>query len=171
MDIKDFYNSILNIMDSDKENIIKQIVLEEKENLSLQVNDFSGFCKYIANQIKYRLENESVKTYLIDLNKLVGIDHVSLIAEYKYNGKLKRILIDPTYIQFVPDASKKLVTLDFWPASNINKFTLDKLLLDGFLEINDNIFNDYINSFLKEKIEISLESYLFDLNYEKKSTK
>lgn len=164
----EFYNSILNISNADKKRIIKTIVFEEKEKLSLMVDDFTGFCKYITNQIQCRLENENINTYLIDLNNIVGVDHVFLIAEYKYNNNLIRYLIDPTYSQFTKDDSKQLVTLDFWPSTKLDDEILKNLLSNGLIEVDERLFNDYINSFSKQLIEIDFENYLFDLKFQKK---
>lgn len=168
MDIKEFYNSILNINDIDKSQIVKTIVSEEKEKLSLMVDDFSGFCKYITNQIQCRLEEQNINTYLIDLNHIVEVDHVFLIAEYKYNNNLVRWLIDPTYSQFTNDNSKKLVTLDFWPSSKLDNKILEKLLSDGLIKVDEQLFNNYINSFSRQLIKIDFENYLFDLKFQKK---
>ena len=58
VDINSFYNSILNIDTRDKTKDIKNIVLEEKRKLTDQVEELDGFCKYIANQIKYQISGK-----------------------------------------------------------------------------------------------------------------
>lgn len=101
---------ILNIRDRDYSEIIQQIVLKHRNDLLEKTNDLTGFCKYLANQIELDLKQIGIKTYYIDLNPM-NIDHVFLIAEFKFENKMKRILIDPTYIQFTKDNTKKKLNL------------------------------------------------------------
>ncbi len=83
-DLYSFYNQILNIDKKDKTEKIKNIVLEEKQKLGNQVDNLDGFCKYIANQIKFQISTtlSGVHVYDLDLEELVGVDHVALIVEY-----------------------------------------------------------------------------------------
>lgn len=50
-----FYDSILNINNVDKKDIIISIVNKDKEKLLQNSNSIDGFCKYIANQITYEI--------------------------------------------------------------------------------------------------------------------
>ena len=100
-------NSILNIRSVDYKDDIYEIVSDEMNNLNAQVDDVSGFCKYIANNIEVRLKELGIKTYNIDLND-IGVDHVFLICEYR-NKKMMRFLIDPTFEQFTRRDNKLLV--------------------------------------------------------------
>ena len=53
---------------------------------------FTGYCKYVASQIEERLRNESIHTYWIDLNDIISIEHVVLIAEFRYFSGIPTIL-------------------------------------------------------------------------------
>ena len=134
MDLYSFYNSILNIGNTSKEVIIK-IVLEEKKKLEDKTSNLDGFCKYIANQIDVRLKELNIKTYKIDLKNIVDVDHVVLIAEYKVNDQIKRLLIDPTFSQFQKSENKILVKLDKWPSDKLDSSILNPLLENGAIVI------------------------------------
>lgn len=163
VDINSFYNSILNIDTRDKTKDIKNIVLGEKRKLTDQVEELDGFCKYIANQIKYQISVKlsGVHVYYLNLEELVGVDHVALIAEYMNNDNLVRLLIDPTFSQFVRKDNNKLVYLDFWPSDKINDKDLVQDLIDSGVSIIDNDrFQQYINSFSNFCTEYNLDNFL-----------
>lgn len=153
------YNSILHI---DKKEIIKNIVKKEKEKLLFKTQDLAGFCKYIANQIECELKEKSITAYYIDLNEIVGIDHVFLIAEYMSDKILKRILIDPTISQFVKSEEKQLLKLQNWPSEKMDSEMLENLLKNGMVEIDNWLFNNYINSFNSVNQNINLDEYLLE---------
>lgn len=159
-ELQKFYQSILNIRQKDVYDIIKTITLEESKIIHQQTKDLTGYCKYIAFQIESRLKKENINTYWIELNDIVNVDHVVLIAEYMLNNKLKRILIDPTFSQFTKDDKHQLVRLKEWPSEKIDKNLLNNLLTDGITEINNNTFNNYLNSFGSINYEICLDNYL-----------
>ena len=162
MDLYSFYNSILNIGNTSKE-VITKIVLEEKKKLEDKTSNLDGFCKYIANQIDVRLKELNIKTYKIDLKNIVDVDHVVLIAEYKVNDQIKRLLIDPTFSQFQKSENKILVKLDKWPSDKLDSSILNPLLENGVIDIDNNIFNKYINAFSNNLISINLDEYLINL--------
>ena len=158
-------NSILNIRSVDYKDEIYEIVPDEMNNLNAQVDDVSGFCKYIANNIEVRLKELGIKTYNIDLND-IGVDHVFLIGEYR-NKKMMRFLIDPTFEQFTRRDNKLLVRMDSWPSDKINKDTLNSLLEYGLVEIDEDILNDYLFSFGSDEVIDNLDSYLLNLRMDK----
>lgn len=166
----DYKNKLLNIRSIDHSQKIYDIVLEEKNNLLLRVDDISGFCKYIANQIEARLKEICVKTYLIDLYD-INVDHVFLICEYRYQDEMVRYLIDPTYIQFTKDIGKKLIALEEWPSDKLDKRTLKELLSKGLVKLDNDIFNNYLNSFNYPINNIELDKYLFNIRMDKISKK
>ena len=94
MDLESFYNSILNIGNKDKYNDIVKIVKEEKARLLENTDSLDGFCKYLANQIKYEIKTNLSGVWVnsIDLNELVQVDHVVLLAEYHNNDDMKKEL-------------------------------------------------------------------------------
>lgn len=143
----DFYNSILNIEDKDKESEIKAIVLDERKKLTDKVFSLDGFCKYLANQIEYRIVQEVsfVHTYKIDLRDLVSVDHTILIAEYMTNSNMKRLLIDPSFSQFVRKDNSSLVKLGEWPGDKIDNYLLSNLLTSGVVEVNNDSFRKFGN--------------------------
>lgn len=134
-DIYSFYRSILNIKNEDQKEKIKNIVKNEKEKLLSKVESLDGFCIYIASQIQNQLNKNGITTYYVDLNELVQVDHVVLISEYLYQGKTKRILIDPTFTQFVKADQKKLIKLEQWPSEKLDKDLVFHLVNDGIIEI------------------------------------
>lgn len=161
-DLYNFYQSILNIRKQDQFNTIKNIVLEERQKLNNITNDVSGFCKIIASQIEEKLKNANITTYWLDLNNIISIDHVILIAEYMTDTGIKRILIDPTYQQFTKMDNHKLIKLQEWPSTRLDKNILNDLLTDGITEINEARFQNYLNSFGEYNLDISLDNYLLE---------
>ena len=159
-DLNSFYNSILNLRQIDVFDTIKNIVLEEKTKLSNYTNDLTGFCKYIASQIEDRLIKENIRTYWIDLNDITDIDHVVLITEYMWQSKITRVLIDPSYSQFTKDDKHQLVGLKEWPSERLDKNILNDLLTTGVTKLDDNKFQNYLNSFGENNLNISLDDYL-----------
>lgn len=162
-DIYSFYRSILNIKNEDQKEKIKNIVKNEKEKLLSKVESLDGFCIYIASQIQNQLNKNGITTYYVDLNELVQVDHVVLISEYLYQGKTKRILIDPTFTQFVKADQKKLIKLEQWPSEKLDKDLVFHLVNDGIIEIDDSVFNQYINAFNSVEQEIDLDEYLLNM--------
>ena len=162
----DFCNSILNIRNIDASEKIKNIIKEEKSKLSNINVDLSGYCKYIASILEDRLKEINIKTYWLDLNELINIDHVILIAEYKHNNQLKRNLIDPTFNQFVKKDNNKLLKLKEWPSEKIDKDILNELLTSGVIELDSYKFNNYLSSFGK-KTNLNLDEFL--INYKKEN--
>lgn len=160
----DFYNSILNIGNKDKELDIKRIALDEREKLTDKVLELDGFCKYLANQVEYRIGQEisGVHTYKIDLSELVFVDHTILIAEYMANSNMKRLLIDPSFSQFVRKDNSSLIKLDEWPGDKIDKGLLFNLLNSGVVEVNNNSFKNYLDSFGYVNDNFNLDDYLLE---------
>lgn len=158
MDKNDFYNSILHLSSTNIGDI-EQIIKTEKSKILDITQDLSGLCKYIANNIEIDLNKIGVTTYYLDLNNIIDVDHVSLIAEYKNNNQINQILIDPTYQQFTKN-DNKLLKFKEWPSEKLDKNTLDSLLTKGYVSLNNEIFNNYLNSFTENKIQYNLEDFL-----------
>ena len=163
-----YIDKLLNIRNRDYSQNIYDIVLEEKNKLLKEVNDLSGFCKYIANQIEVRLKEIGIRTYLIDLYD-IDIDHVFLICEYCYQDEMIRYLIDPTYIQFTKDIGKKLIAISEWPSEKLDKNILKELLNNGIVKLDNQVFNNYLSSFNYPKKNIDLEEYLLSIQINKLS--
>lgn len=163
-DLSDFYNSILNINGKDKEDEIRRVVLEEKEDLSRRTDELDGFCKYLANQIECRINEEisGVHTYNINLNDFDLVDHTILIIEYMTNSRMKRLLIDPSFIQFVKKENAELVRLNHWPSDFIDKNTLTSLIEYGVVEIDNSSFKNYLHSFSGGVSDFNLDDYLLE---------
>ena len=161
-ELEKFYSSILNIRNNDNRNLIVNVVKDEKQKLLNEVGCLDGFCKYMASQIEEKLRNANITTYLIDLSSLVSVDHVFLIAEYKSENNLKRLLIDPTFSQFVNDGNKQLVSLKKWPGDNLDNNIVNDLLKDGVVDIDEDRFNEYLNSFSDDNIHVDLNQYLLN---------
>lgn len=163
-DLQAFYNSILNINNSDQFEEIKQIVMEEKAKVLEQALSTEGFCKYLACQIEYRLTHElsGINVAYLDLNSLVNVDHVALIVEYRHDGNLVRFLIDPAFEQFVKKDNQQLLSLDNWPSELIGNDMTNDLLTSGLTLLDESRFNVYINAFAKCKLNYDLEEYLLN---------
>ena len=163
-DFNTFANSLVNITNENKKGKIIRIVEQEKKKLLEKVDSLEGFCKYIASQIEYELKktDSSLLVYYIDLNTLTDeiVDHAILIVEYFYNGQKEQLLIDPTFIQFTEQKNRKLTGYAEWPGNKLSPILVSQLLDTGVIEITEEIFNEYLNSFLQEKTYFSLEKYL-----------
>ena len=162
--LNDFYKSLLNINNIDHTKEISDIVKSELVLLKRETDDLTGFCKYLAHAIYDRLKETNISSNIIDLNELVGVDHVILITNTK-----PRILIDPTFIQFNKTSDKKLVGLSKWPSEKIDKELLKKLLDEGYIEVSNTIFNNYINSFTDIPLNIDLENYILEMKLNHKN--
>lgn len=104
-----FYTNILNIRKNNYEEVLKEIVLKNKKELTLNNSSLEGLCKVLANNIMDDLKAYPGMTInVLDLNELIGVDHVSLIASFYQNG-LKRYLVDPSFTQFTKSDNKKLI--------------------------------------------------------------
>lgn len=163
----DFYQKILNIENREIEEIVKSIVLFEK-NKVLEKSDFlDGYCKYLCHQIKEELKKENIYAIDLDLSELISIDHMALLIQYKFNNEMKTILIDPTFIQFVESLDKELINLSHWPSEKVSEELLKYLLEYGYAFINNDLFNNYLNAFLDSDQEFNLEEYIFNKKSEK----
>ena len=144
--IDDFYNSILNIRIQQNEKtkqLIKGITKNAVDEVKKVTPNLEGFCKFLASEIQEKLEQNGIKNYWIDLNDLVAVDHVVLIAEYRTNEGLKRFLIDPSFIQFTKQQNKKLIKLDEQPSEKIkNKMIVQDLVQTGVTQLDNDIWNE-----------------------------
>ena len=104
-----------------------------------------------------------ITTYYINLDDLVGINHVILISEYIENGNVRRVLIDPTFSQYHKKSDHKLLSLSEWPSEKIeDKKFVNNLLNMGYTEVNNDSFNKYINAFSSKKVDVNLDNYLLE---------
>ena len=155
-----FYTNILNIRKNNYEEILKEIVLKNKKELILNNSSLEGLCKVLANNIMADLKAyPGITVNVLDLNELIGVDHVALIVSFYQNG-LKRYLVDPSFTQFTKDNNKTLIGFNEWPSDLIDENVLNALLSLGFTSVDDYTFNNYLNSFLEFKGEFSLEEIL-----------
>ena len=155
-----FYTNILNIRKNNYEEVLKEIVLKNKKDLLLNNSSLEGLCKVLANNIMADLKAyPGITVNVLDLNELIGVDHVALIVSFYQNG-LKRYLVDPSFTQFTKDNNKTLIGFNEWPSDLIDENVLNALLSLGFTSVDDYTFNNYLNSFLEFKGEFSLEEIL-----------
>lgn len=166
----DYIQKMLNIRDIDFSQKIATIVTEEKHSLLTNADNLDGFCKYIANQIDVRLKELGIKTYTIDLYD-INVDHVFLICEYRYQNQMVRYLIDPTFMQFTKELGRKLINLKEWPSEKLNSSTLKALLSNGLVRLDNDIFNNYLQSFGYPDDNINLDEYLLNIRMSKLSKK
>ena len=91
-----------------------------------------------------------------------------LISEYKSKQEIKRVLINPSYVQFVKKNDAKLLKLETWPSEKLaDKTIMQDLLETGITELNDTKWKDYLQSFSKEKITTNLNQFLLEQSLEK----
>lgn len=170
-DIYSFYNSILNIANKNTESVektVKEITQEETEKVLALSPSLDGFCKYLASQIKKQLDDNGIKSYWIDLEDIVSVDHVVLIAEYRAQDSIQRLLIDPSFQQFTKKENFKLVSLEEWPSEKIrDKSIVTDLLETGVTPLNQERWQDYISSFAKDSIETDLDMFLLTTSLNK----
>ena len=170
-DIYSFYNSILNIANKNSEAVektVREITQEETEKVLDLSPSLDGFCKYLASQIKEKLEENGIKSYWIDLDDIASVDHVVLIAEYRAEDSIQRLLIDPSFSQFTKKENATLVSLDEWPSEKIkNKTIVNDLLETGVTPLTQERWQDYISSFSKEPIEADLDMLLLTTSLNK----
>lgn len=167
-DLKSFYNSILNIRNQGRIDLIEEIVSRQRKELMALIDDVDGFCKYIARAIYEELKNNNVSAYIVDLNGIVNVDHVVIIAEYKEGDTIKRVLIDPTFEQFNKKDGRILKYLEEWPSEKIKDKEFVRRLLDkGFIEIDSISFSNYLSAFCKLKIHCDLDTFILRLRMHK----
>lgn len=167
-DLYSYYDFMLHIGKINRSTIVN-IVYKEYYELFTKVSESNGFCKYLSNQIMDSLRKNQIKSWILDLKTIVGIDHVALISEYKEGGEVKKILIDPTFVQFVKKDDQKLIKLKQWPSELMNPKYVKELLTTGVLDIDDDIFNEYLNAFTDKHVNIGLNEWLFSQKMESTS--
>ena len=144
------YNKLINIKNADRLPEIINVINKEKETVENVNGSFDALCKYMANNIKVELNKLRIRSAIVDLNS-IGIDHVFLLAEYENEG-LKRLIIDPTFSQFT--IGKKTF--------NENKEIIEKLIYDGCLFIDNDIFNKYLQIFNKSAPYKLIDEYMYE---------
>lgn len=149
-------NSMYDIRKQDKKEKIQQIVLSVTQKALAKAQSTNGLDKYIAYELMHEIKSNinDVYIYYINLEEITEFEHSSIIAEYKEGLSLKRLLIDPTFSQFVDTNT-----------SNLNDTLLNKELIknlndSGVVEVDDKVFNDYINMFSQRKVNYNIEDYL-----------
>ena len=158
---QNFPYCLYNLRKEDVTPRIREIVLEERKKIETKTTDFTGLCKYIAYAIEERLTKNHICTcYWVDLNNIISVDHVVLIAEFVAGTELKRLLIDPTYKQFTVKDERQLNKPKQLPCERLDKNILKNLLEFGVSDIDNEAFQNYLNSFGTYLCEINLDEYL-----------
>lgn len=157
----DFYNKILNIKDENIENNIAEKIITELNNIKIINADTEGFCRVVGTNLFDSLKKENINVIKLDLNDLIGVDHLVLLVKYCHNNEDITLLIDPTFSQFVQKSDSKLIKLKNWPGNKISPTLKEKLLTNGYAKIDNESFNDYINSFLENKENFSLDEIFY----------
>ena len=144
------------IRKQDKKEKIQQIVLSVTQKALAKAQSTNGLDKYIAYELMHEIKSNinDVYIYYINLEEITEFEHSSIIAEYKENLSLKRLLIDPTFSQFVDANTNNLID------TLLNKELIKNLNDSGVVEVDDKVFNDYINMFSQRKVNYNIEDYL-----------
>ena len=149
-------NSMYDIRKQDKKEKIQQIVLSVTQKALAKAQSTNGLDKYIAYELMHETKSNinDVHIYYINLEEITEFEHSSIIAEYKEDLSLKRLLIDPTFSQFVDANTNNLID------TLLNKELIKNLNDSGVVEVDDKVFNDYINMFSQRKVNYNIEDYL-----------
>lgn len=149
-------NSMYDIRKQDKKEKIQQIVLSVTQKALAKAQSTNGLDKYIAYELMHEIKSNinDVHLYYINLEEITEFEHSSIIAEYKEDLSLKRLLIDPTFSQFVDANTNNLID------TLLNKELIKNLNDSGVVEVDDKVFNDYINMFSQRKVNYNIEDYL-----------
>ena len=149
-------NSMYDIRKQDKKEKIQQIVLSVTQKALAKAQSTNGLDKYIAYELMHEIKSNinEVHIYYINLEEITEFEHSSIIAEYKEDLSLKRLLIDPTFSQFVDANTNNLID------TLLNKELIKNLNDSGVVEVDDKVFNDYINMFSQRKVNYNIEDYL-----------
>ena len=134
---------LLNIDNINVEDKIVDTIDETRVELRDLTTDQT--CKYYSSSIKKNLN----KKHLI--NRIVNTSDYDLPYEHQFNvalGNYKYYLIDLTYSQFK------------------NSEFVDLLFL-GYMQIDNDIFNEYLEIVGKDKCDVSLEN-VFSVNNKKR---
>ena len=162
--IDDFYNSILNIRLQQNEKtkeLIQGITKKAVDEVKKVTPDLDGFCKFLASEIQENLNQNGIRNYWIDLNELINVDHVVLIAEYRTAVGMQHLLIDPSFRQFTKQENKKLIKLNYWPGEKIkDKNMVADLLESGITELDEKRWTDYLQGFTENSQNITLDNLL-----------
>ena len=144
------------IRKQDKKEKIQQIVLSVTQKALAKAQSTNGLDKYIAYELMHEIKSNinEVHIYYINLEEITEFEHSSIIAEYKEDLSLKRLLIDPTFSQFVDANTNNLID------TLLNKELIKNLNDSGVVEVDDKVFNDYINMFSQRKVNYNIEDYL-----------
>ncbi len=144
------------IRKQDKKEKIQQIVLSVTQKALAKAQSTNGLDKYIAYELMHEIKSNinDVHIYYINLEEITEFEHSSIIAEYKEDLSLKRLLIDPTFSQFVDANTNNLID------TLLNKELIKNLNDSGVVEVDDKVFNDYINMFSQRKVNYNIEDYL-----------
>lgn len=89
---------------------------------------------------------------LLNINKdlEIPLTHYSNVIVFNVNGKIVPYLIDLTYNQFFKEYNDddNYVLLDDFVVSEKQRYLVNKLNKDGYVELNDELLRIYINLFL-----------------------
>ena len=138
------------------------IFKNNKEDINLNLFNFTNCCKESSLYIKKICDDNNIKNYLIciypgytDIYNLYngyGFHYINLVY---YNNKY--YLIDLTYSQFFYKNRSSLERIGIvnLTGPNVGRFMLlnnnidiaNKILKDGYIELDENIFKSYLDAF------------------------
>lgn len=161
-DIYDFYDRLLSIKEEDLEPVIIKIINEEVTKIKESSTNLDGLCRVIGINIYENMKRKNINAVCLDLKELINIDHLILLVKYHFQGENITILVDPTFSQFVKKDNLELIKYTSWPSERILPQIKDGLLTKGCIKINNETFNNYVNSFLENKLDINLDEVFYD---------
>ncbi len=170
MGLDNFYYNLLHIHQTTMNehqmiSLIDHIVKEQMHILKEHSSSLEGMCKVASYQIAEQLKQNNIAVEYVNTKQLLGsYEHVALMATYQIREQIHYILIDPTYIQFVPRQNETLNPIFLeWPGKYLkehNQCLYDHLTELGYAKINQHDWTDYLDSFLNfhQKNEIPIET-------------
>lgn len=151
--------------------LLKNTIEVEKDKLiNAGFNNFDQACKYMSIIVSEELRINRINNNILNLTSILKdfmFEHQFVIANYKnIEGKIKHLLIDPTFAQFhEKKGEKRNKDLPVWPGSEIIKTVEghrinEELNKNGFTEINENGLNTYLSCFTTEQTDYSFDNLI-----------
>ena len=172
-----FYYDLLNIdkkKTDEKEytNILDKIIKEEKDDYKTKYENLDRLCKFMANNIKYKLKKEKIDSKIINTKNIYDMyEHEFVLSSFiDLDNNLTYYLIDPTYSQFMDKGEysfKAIYPPDILKKDENGKILLNNLLEYGYSKIDDNDIKRYIGSLLYEEDINKIDVNISDLYLER----
>ena len=170
-----FYDNLLNIGKKTLEEkvyqeLLKKIVKEEKEEYETKYENLDRLCKFMANNINYKLKNENIDSKIINTKHIYDMyEHEFVMSSIVVDKNINYYLIDPTYSQFMDKGKfgpNMIYPVDILNSSTEGRILLDNLLKYGYSKVDDNDIKRYFGSLMYEsdinKIDVTISDLILE---------